>query len=191
MRVFAGTAVSPKIAHPFRGTIWLERSGATSRKPLRHSHFDVVPGGTLNPLRQYLKLSLRERSVPPRILGVGSGTIAAELDPSKPHNSNHRPPSRHQPAPIRPQPSLRGHHRDAAPADIAVTHRTDKPGNADIESVTSGGNRTVEGCFLPARACGLVWQRLAGQPPCCARRPLSVNSGTAGRTLGYSNRCYM
>jgi hypothetical protein len=64
-----------KFAQPFHGTIWLERSGTILRKPLRHSNFDAVPGGTLNPSRQYLKLSLRGRSVPPHLLGVRSGTI--------------------------------------------------------------------------------------------------------------------
>jgi hypothetical protein len=88
MRIFAGTVAMAKIAQPFRGTIWLERSGTISRKPLQHSNFDAVPGGTLNPLRQYLKLSLRERSVPPHLLGVRSGTIGAELDPSKPQEGS-------------------------------------------------------------------------------------------------------
>jgi hypothetical protein len=83
-RIFAGTVVSPEIAQPFHRTIWPERSGTISRKPLQHSHFDAVPCGTLNPSRQYLKLSLRGRSVPPRLLGVESGTMRADLRPCKP-----------------------------------------------------------------------------------------------------------
>jgi hypothetical protein len=77
--ILAGTVVTAKTAQPFHGTIWPERRGTISMKPLRHSHFHAVPGGTLNPLRQYLKLSLRGRSVPPRLLGGRSGTISRNL----------------------------------------------------------------------------------------------------------------
>src|SRR5450631_1018724 len=55
-----------------------------------------------------------------------------------------------------PQPSLRGPHRDGAPADIPATHRTDKPGNADITPVTSGGNSGFEACSVPAVDLGLL-----------------------------------
>jgi hypothetical protein len=83
MRVFAGTVVSPKIAQPFRGTIWPERPERFPRKPLRHSHFMPFQRWNARPLRQYLKLSLRERNVPCSLLGVGSGTIGAEFASSR------------------------------------------------------------------------------------------------------------
>jgi hypothetical protein len=41
----------------------------------------TVSCSTARPLRQYLKLSLRERTVPPRILGGRSGTIGREKGP--------------------------------------------------------------------------------------------------------------
>lgn len=90
MANLAGTVAAAKTIQPFHGTIWLERSGTISWKALRRSHFDAVPGGTLNPLKQYLKLLLRGRSVPPSLLGVRSGTVRAELHRPSTKQAAHR-----------------------------------------------------------------------------------------------------
>lgn len=76
--VFAGTAKHPSFQKPFHGTIGLERHTPAKAKGLRHKNFLVVPSGTLNSSRQYLKLSLRERSVPLYLLGVESRTICRQ-----------------------------------------------------------------------------------------------------------------